>query len=276
MAIKINLLEVAGIRPAIIGTRYAMKSNDRASRENDIKLLQNLNEAGDPHNKLLRQIDAWMTIRASILWWKQFDTYRMGVEKNSESTMHTITKFPFKPSDFGWPEYEDSDGVLSYDKTYVPFKQQIINRLNKLRDIFIDPTTSKSSKEMAWMEIIDILPESYMQERMVKVSYAALQKIYFERKNHKLKDWHTLCDFIETLPLSWLITRKPFEPSDIKNTWGSPAEFFSKTDCISREEANTDVLNGYGEQNGYDFLIHYKEYLDRTLFDDPDSTRRKP
>ena len=236
-----------------------MKSNDRASRENDIKLLQNLNEAGDPHNKLLRQIDAWMTIRASILWWKQFDTYRMGVEKNSESTMHTITKHPFTPEDFGWQDKDHGEESI---------RSEILSFLNITRDLYLNEP-DPAIKRRYWDSIIDILPESYMQERMVKVSYAALQKIYFERKNHKLKDWHTLCDFIESLPLSWLITRKPFEPSDIKNTWGSPVEFFSKTDFISREEANTDVLNGYGEQNGYDFLIHYKEYLDRTLFDDP-------
>ena len=33
-------------------------------------------------------------------------------------------------------------------------------------------------------------------------SYEALSKIWHERKDHKLNEWHTFCQWIETLPLA--------------------------------------------------------------------------
>ena len=36
--------------------------------------------------------------------------------------------------------------------------------------------------------------------RTCTLNYETLINIYFSRKNHKLDEWHTFCDWIKTLP----------------------------------------------------------------------------
>lgn len=68
--------------------------------ENDLKLMKSLSKAGSDHSKFMRMINVTCDITAPRFWWTEFDTYRIGVEKNSCSTMHTIHKKPFEREDF--------------------------------------------------------------------------------------------------------------------------------------------------------------------------------
>lgn len=54
--------------------------------------------------------------------------------------------------------------------------------------------------------MIQLLPSSYNQRRTVMLNYEVLANIYKSRRNHKLDEWHTFCDWIEGLPYSELIT----------------------------------------------------------------------
>lgn len=44
------------------------------------------------------------------------------------------------------------------------------------------------------------LPEGTMQQRVWMFSYQTLRRIYFQRRNHRLPQWHTFCEWIESLP----------------------------------------------------------------------------
>ena len=57
-----------------------------------------------------------------------------------------------------------------------------------------------------WWQMIQLLPSSYNQKRTVMLNYEVLANIYKSRRHHKLDEWHTLCDRIESLPYSELIT----------------------------------------------------------------------
>jgi hypothetical protein len=59
--------------------------------------------------------------------------------------------------------------------------------------------------------MIQLLPTSYNQLRTVELNYEVLVGMYRDRKNHKLDEWHTLCEWIENLPYSWIITGKENE-----------------------------------------------------------------
>ena len=48
--------------------------------------------------------------------------------------------------------------------------------------------------------MIQLLPSSYNQKRTLQLNYQVLKHMYDSRKNHKLDEWHTLCDWIKTLP----------------------------------------------------------------------------
>jgi len=122
------------------------------------------------HNKFLEHISISMIIDAPRYWWSQFDTYRVGITKNSESTMHTILKTPIKSYMF--------EG-FDFDET-IP--NSTINRLEILR------------QNKNWRQLKRELPESFIQRRCVKISYMNLRNIIRQRKNHRLIEWEYFCN----------------------------------------------------------------------------------
>lgn len=161
---------------------------------NDSSLFLKLVTAGSDHRKHMRLMQAWLEIQAPLYWWKQFDTYRAGVEKVSESTMHTIMKYPFDHSFFETAGMED-ELVLG----------PVIDELNNLRERLKTETDPERQKKI-WRSIIILLPESYLQKRSCVCSYEALRNMYQARHNHKLDEWHVFCDEITKLPYSEFIT----------------------------------------------------------------------
>ena len=76
----------------------------------------------------------------------------------------------------------------------------MIDTLNAARDRF-NETKNKDD----WWQMIQLLPASLNQKATVQLNYQVLQGIYETRKNHRLDEWHTFCDWIEKLPYSNLI-----------------------------------------------------------------------
>lgn len=167
--------------------------------ENDFKLMQTLAAAGQDHGKFLRMITVTLDITAPLYWWKEADTYSVGVVKNSCSTMHKIHAKEFDVNDFSHEHVEELTGDdynMSYD-----FLLRTVDILNYYRKKFLETNDKKY-----WWQLIQLLPSSYNQRRTVQLNYAVLKNIYHARKDHKLNEWHTLCDWIESLPYSELIT----------------------------------------------------------------------
>ena len=81
--------------------------------------------------------------------------------------------------------------------------EETINMLNKAMKMFLETKDKKY-----WLQLIQLLPSSYNQRRTIMLNYEVLANIYKSRRNHKLDEWHTLCDWIEGLPYSELITGK--------------------------------------------------------------------
>ena len=50
------------------------------------------------------------------------------------------------------------------------------------------------------------LPDGYLQTRMLNTSAKSLRNMYFQRRDHKLGEWHDFCDAIKTFPYAELIT----------------------------------------------------------------------
>ena len=171
---------------------------------NDLDLAQRLILAGNEHAKFMRQIFVSVDITAPLLWWKEFDTYKVGTVANSTSTMHKLSSAPITKEMFDFDDNAD-DLVVSQGKSvsgeweyvFSDYIEDIIYICEELRLKFIE-TGDKSY----WRALIQILPSAYLQTRTVTMSYANLRNIYFQRKNHKLREWHDFCDWIKTLPYS--------------------------------------------------------------------------
>ena len=160
---------------------------------NDRKLMMQLAKAGTEHSKYRRMIPVWVTINAPLYWWKEADTYTVGKVQNSCSTMHKIHSKEFTLDDFSTEHM--TPNILQNAFMY------IIYAMNDAREMFLETKDKKW-----WWQMIQLLPTSYNQKRTVFLNYEVLAKMYRERKNHKLDEWHTLCDWIKTLPYSELIT----------------------------------------------------------------------
>ena len=160
--------------------------------KNDHKLMTSLAKGGAVHAKYRRMIPVWVTINAPLYWWKEFDTYKVGTVCNSCSTMHKIQAKPFEVADFSREHLLISAYAVLCNT---------ISTLNVYRKKFLE-----TNNKQYWWQLIQLLPTSYNQKRTVMLNYEVLVNIYHSRKNHKLDEWHTFCDWIRGLPHSELIT----------------------------------------------------------------------
>ena len=154
--------------------------------QNDMKLAQTLIKAGNEHRKFMRQIFVSVDITAPIYWWKEYDTYKVGTVANSTSTMHKIHSKPFEMSDFSVDHCTDAA---------LDMMQKNIDFLEGVRREFVE-TKDKN----LWYSLIQLLPESYNQMRTCTFNYENLAGMYYSRRNHKLAEWHTFCDWALGLP----------------------------------------------------------------------------
>lgn len=163
---------------------------------NDLDLAMRLAKAGSDHRKYLRMIFVSVDVTAPLYWWKEYDTYKVATVANSTSTMHKIHSKPFSMDDFSCDHM--TDGTKKFMETVVA----------ELENIRLHFKETKSKED--WYDMIQLLPSSYNQMRTCTFNYETLINIYRARKNHKLAEWHTFCDWIETLPYAeQLITFEP-------------------------------------------------------------------
>ena len=211
--LKVENTEVYGRRAASRGARHPKNSWDKSDSiyfpgedysycvsigPNDMKLLRSLANAGPDHGKFLRMIQVYCDITAPLYLYKELDTYRMGVEKNSCSTMHKIHAKEFELSDFS----HDHLSLLGLNTLKI-----LVDHLETNRQRYL-----ANHNKQSWWQLIQLLPSSYNQRRTYMFSYAALRSIYHARKNHKLDEWHEFCDWVRMLPYAAeLITNEEVE-----------------------------------------------------------------
>ena len=189
---------------------------------NDYALMKNLRNAGTDHRKFMRMITVYLDITAPLYWWKEFDTYKVGTVANSCSTMHKIHAKEFDVNDFSHEHIEELDSDeynMSYDWLLRTvdilnyYRKKYNAASEKLKRDITDAERKHvlAQQKLFWRQMIQLLPTSYNQKRTVMLNYEVLADIYKSRRNHKLDEWLTFCDWIEELPYSELITGKEYE-----------------------------------------------------------------
>ena len=168
----------------------------------DRKLAAALANSGPDDGKFLRMIHVQLDVTAPLYWGKEADQYKIGTVTDSCSTMHKIHAKEFTIDDFShehltgetdglWVNADGKDFMCSaYD-----FCAITCDVLNFYRKKFLE-----TGDKVYWWQLIQLLPSSFNQRRTWDLNYAVLRNIYHARRNHKLDEWHTLCNWIETLP----------------------------------------------------------------------------
>ena len=160
---------------------------------NDMKLMQTLIKAGSSHRKFLRQIFISVDISAGLYFWKEFDTYKVGTVANSTSTMHKLASTPITLDCFDTDIGEEDFSSDDYDTI-----MRIIGFLEELRKRYNDTKDKKY-----WRELIQFLPESWIQKRTVTLSYENVYAMIRDRHNHKLHEWSGKDDMIAANFIDW-------------------------------------------------------------------------
>ena len=195
--LNVERISVVNMENAIRGARNPMNSwarmdsyyNEKGEYilgENDLALASKLAAAGSDHRKFLRQIIVSMDITAPLYWWKEFDTYKVGTVANSCSTMHKIQAKEFSREDFSCDRMTDE--ALAVLDSVIAFLEGERAKFNETKE------------KAPWHNMIQLLPSSFNQMRTVSMNYEVLINIYYARRHHKLAEWHTLCEAIESLP----------------------------------------------------------------------------
>ena len=195
--IQLERCSVMNLENAMRGARNPLNSWARSDSyydeagnyilgENDLSLAMRLRKAGSDHRKYMRQIFVSVDITAPLYWWKEYDTYKVATVANSTSTMHKIHSKPFSREDFSH-DHMTEEALAALDR--------MIEVLEQLRLRFVE-----TKEKDTWYSMIQLLPESYQQLRTCSFNYETLVHIYFSRRDHKLAEWHTFCDWIPSLP----------------------------------------------------------------------------
>lgn len=177
----------------------------------DMKLAQSLIKGGSVHRKFLRQIFVTMDITAPLYVWKEADTYKVATVANSCSTMHTLANAPITLDLFETDDF--APGLTLVDDVDIGLRAScFIDDLEQLRQLHLHykdlalktkGEEQKKNEELSkkyWKELIRWLPESFLQKRTFSCNYETLINIVEWRGNHKLTEWHYICDRIKELP----------------------------------------------------------------------------
>lgn len=190
---KVSKVETMGWKNAILGMRYPLNSEamsdtyvDESGRvvvgEKDKDLIVRLSVAGSAHRKVLRMIHIQMSVKMPMTWWKHEATHKVGVTEISRSTMHKgVGKETLTKDDFYVEEWNKEN-------------EYVLGKLVELQGLHAGETDPKAKKAL-WRRLIDALPMSYCQERMVDMNYeVAISMLHLRYQVEKLSpEWDFFC-----------------------------------------------------------------------------------
>lgn len=196
MQVKVIRVEGLDISCEAVRLSFNSKSNEGAIEtsqgvslwKDNVDLMKKLILSGDSHSKTMRMVTVWLDITMPRYWYSEFDTYKQGTVAMSESTAHKL-----------------KDRLKKREITEDDFEHTHKNEAGLAW--IIDEMTDMVDGDCSLEELKQMLPESFLQRRIVCTNYQTLRHIYFDRRNHRLPIWHKFLDELLTqLPFPEFIT----------------------------------------------------------------------
>lgn len=199
--ISVENIETFGWGAAARGMRNPMNSWSKSDSfiddheyvvgNKDLDLMKRLIAGGTEHRKFLRMIHVQMDVVAPLYWWKEYDTYKIGIVANSCSTMHKIASKPIELTDFSTDDFYIKDEGIDLKDCFI----NVVADCEMLRKKYLETKDKKY-----WRGLIQLLPSSYNQRRTVDLNYEVCMTIIRQRHGHKLDEWHDFIEVLENLP----------------------------------------------------------------------------
>lgn len=205
----ISNVRVYGLSDAVRGSKYPMSVNLDALNNDITKTVVSLAQSGtgEGHDQFLTGITVVFDLTFTNKAWVEAERYRFFNFISSQSTMHRMAKFDLHKQYIGY-----------VDQRIVAIMEEKINEYNKL---LAEDKSDPRLKEM-YLELLYSNPAGFKITAKMVTNYRQLKTMYKQRRNHRLPEWQAFCDWIETLPESYLITgastHSMEEPSDGKKT----------------------------------------------------------
>ena len=179
----IENVELFGLDSSIFRSGYSMLDTAPTPQafQEAVSAIRQCREAGN--------FDLTITNKA----WVEAERYTFLNFISSMSTMHRVARFKI------------ADCCNQYTS---PVE---IAEAQRLQEVYngIDATQDPQRKKEAYLELLYNLPSGFELMAGMTTNYRCLKNIYAQRRNHRLPDWHVVCDWIETLPMAAeLITGK--------------------------------------------------------------------
>lgn len=181
----VSNVEVYGIEKSFKVSKYPMSVDINTLNceiTSRIRALADC-EKGSGHDNFLKGIVVQFDLTFTIKAWTEAERYHWFDIVSSQSTMHRISK-------------------MDYDKCFCEYvTENTKEEMRRLRDQYnADPT------EENYLYLLYNCPTGLQLTAGMTTNYQQLKTIYSQRKNHRLPEWRVFCDFIESLPHSYLIT----------------------------------------------------------------------
>lgn len=157
--------------------------------EKDLDLAKRLanSKAGDSDGKFLRTINVKCLMDLPAYLISELATYKVGTVMNSSSIQHTGAKEDYDFTNFAIDDTDDQE-VINALKTN-------ISAINHCRKMY------KETKDYKWFRLMrQLMPMSFEYTISFTANYQTLKHIWKDRHNHRLKEWHEICHWIEGLP----------------------------------------------------------------------------
>ena len=150
------------------------------------RAIQLANAKGGGHDQYLSGITVMFDMTLSNKAWVEAERYRFLTFVSSMSTMHRVAFFKISDS---CNVYTDEKAIEAAERLQAEYHA-------------IDATAEPQRKKEVYLKLLYTLPAGFELMAGMVTNYRCLRNIYEQRRNHKLPDWHVVCDWIETLPLA--------------------------------------------------------------------------
>ena len=195
----VNNVKVYGLEDSIRRAKFPMNADTSSLTSELTSGIKHLaqSERASGHDQWLTGVVVQFDLTFTNKCWVEAERYHFLDFISSQSTMHRIASFDL---DNAYIEYVDNR-IIKIMKE----KVKRYNRLIAMRpDVYI-PEYDQEIKD-AYLEILYNNPCGFKLTAGMTTNYRQLKTIYAQRKNHRLPEWRCFCEWIETLPMSELIT----------------------------------------------------------------------
>lgn len=159
-----------------------------------------LAERGSGHDNWLKGVVVQFDLTFTNKAWPEAERYHWLEFVSSQSTMHRIAKFDL---DKAYIHYVD-ERMIDIMKEKVAEYNELCARAVPASCVEMDAL--EEQKKEKYLEILYSNPAGFKLTAGMTTNYLQLKTIYAQRKNHRLPEWRCFCKWIETLPMSELIT----------------------------------------------------------------------